>query len=135
MWGTHLRKWRAAAVFGIVAGLAFGGIVVAHAVDSAMSNTYYACLKSGSLVAGSLSVNKTPNCGGGGTLVSWNEDGPQGATGPQGPVGATGPIGPQGPVGPQGPTGPTGPSGPKGDRGDTRNPAPAAITKYGDAAP
>src|SRR5689334_19904084 len=97
MRGFRLRSWRAAAA-GVVVGLVFGGMVVAQAATTApTSNTFYACLKTGSLVAGSLSVNTPPNCGGGSTLVQWNQNGLQGAQGPTGPTGPAGATGPQGP--------------------------------------
>jgi hypothetical protein len=57
------------------------------------------------------------------TPISWNRQGPAGATGatgatgPQGPKGDTGPQGPKGDTGPQGLKGDTGPQGPKGDTG------------------
>ena len=65
------------------------------------------------------------------TPVSWNIDGPQGASGPQGiagPAGDTGPTGPAGAIGPKGDTGTTGPAGltgSKGDTGDTGDTGPA----------
>src|SRR5207342_1731116 len=51
---------------------------------------FAACAKNGKVIPGTLSVNETPSCTGGSTLVQWNETGPIGPTGPQGPQGLQG---------------------------------------------
>jgi hypothetical protein len=47
-------------------------------------------------------------CASGEVAISWNQEGPQGATGPAGADGATGPAGATGATGPEGPAGPSG---------------------------
>jgi Collagen triple helix repeat (20 copies) len=59
------------------------------------------------------------SCPNGTTAISWDEQGPAGATGPSGPAGPTGPAGPSGSAGPSGPAGATGPAGPAGPAGPT----------------
>lgn len=61
------------------------------------------------------------SCPKGTTAISWNQQGPAGATGPQGPAGPTGAAGPQGPAGPAGPAGLQGPAGPQGQAGADGN--------------
>ena len=51
------------------------------------------------------------SCPKGTTAISWNMQGPAGATGPAGPTGAAGPPGPAGSPGPSGASGATGPAG------------------------
>lgn len=57
--------------------------------------------------------------------ISWNVEGPAGATGPQGPAGPAGPSGPAGPIGPAGATGPAGPAGAMGAVGPMGPAGPA----------
>jgi hypothetical protein len=126
--------------------VAFGGAIAAGSATTSGSNVFYACLKSGSIVAGTFRVNTPAPCPGGSVLVQWTEngvqgpEGPQGPQGPEGPAGGIGPQGPEGPaggIGPQGPEGPAGeigpqgpegpegdigPQGPKGDKGDKGEP-------------
>ncbi len=59
-----------------------------------------------------LDVDAGDKPSGGMTAVTFNVQGPTGATGPIGPTGATGPQGPTGATGPQGPIGPIGATGP-----------------------
>ena len=119
-------------VFGvaIIAALAFAGGSVFTALGSPTPATYSACVVAsssrlgfslpGMLVKGTLynvTTNGTPACTRGDTVISWNEQGPIGASGPQGsqgPAGPSGSSGPSGPAGPAGPTGATGLDGPPG---------------------
>lgn len=52
-------------------------------------------------------------------VLTWNAQGPTGATGAQGPEGQKGAAGPQGAPGPQGVQGPQGPQGPAGPSGSS----------------
>lgn len=65
--------------------------------------TYFGCLKNGNLTK--VGAAQPANCPAGATLISWNQQGPQGLPGPTGPQGAQGATGPQGPAGPTGASG------------------------------
>lgn len=78
--------------------------------------TIYACVKHSNQ---NVRIVKTPACGGGEELVSWNQRGPQGAPGAPGAPGAAGEQGATGPAGEAGPTGAMGPAGPAGPAGAT----------------
>ncbi len=82
--------------------------------------TYFGCLKNGNL--SDVGTSAPSKCQTGATVISWNEQGPQGIqgeTGPQGPQGDVGPQGPQGVPGPQGPVGPQGATGAQGPAGSS----------------
>jgi hypothetical protein len=64
-----------------------------------------------------ISLTATPACKGGDAVVSWNQQGPQGAQGEQGLQGPAGPQGEQGLPGLPGPQGEQGPAGPQGEQG------------------
>ncbi len=96
--------------------LATGSVLVA--LGDPAPATYYACLKNGNL--SDVGTSTPDKCPGNSTVISWNEQGPQGIqgeTGPQGPQGDVGPQGPQGVPGPQGPVGPQGATGAQGPAG------------------
>ena len=111
------------------AGIA--SVVTAAASSSVSSSAVYACLINGNLTA----VQTTSESCKSGTLISWNQVGPQGlqgipgAQGKQGVQGARGPAGgPRGPSGPRGATGSQGvpgTMGPTGPRGATGSQGPA----------
>jgi microcystin-dependent protein len=89
----------------VVLALAGAGIALASSTTSA-TNTLTACVKqaNGAMrLAGSAADCKNDE-----TAVSWNAQGPAGATGPTGPQGETGPTGLQGPTGDTGPAGANG---------------------------
>src|SRR5439155_24170002 len=92
---------------------AFGGATTFAVVAAASTGVINACVNnsSGTIhVVGSNDTCSSTNE----VLLSWNQQGPQGATGAKGepgPQGAKGDSGPQGPQGLQGPQGPTGPQG------------------------
>jgi hypothetical protein len=113
----HLRVLRVVAPATVLAlVLAAGMTFIAAGQEPPV--TYYGCLKNGNLT--DVGTNQPANCPNNATVISWNEQGPQGLTGPvgpQGPVGETGATGAQGPIGPQGPVGPAGPQGPQGAQG------------------
>jgi len=76
-------------------------------------------------------------CLAGMTAITWNQQGPAGATGPQGPAGPAGPQGPKGDTGPQGPKGDTGAAGAAGAPGTGATVAlepPGANCAHGGAA-
>jgi hypothetical protein len=92
---------------------------------------YTGCLTSSNGVLYRVQLGDEPlePCQPGDTVISWNQQGPQGEQGPRGGVGPVGPqgltgaqgpqglTGPQGATGSQGPTGATGPQGPVGPQG------------------
>lgn len=78
----------------IVVALAFaaGSAYVADGNDP--GDTYYGCLTpSGSLSRIAVNPTEPPDCAGNQTLISWNQQGPQGQIGPQGEQGPPGPAG------------------------------------------
>jgi hypothetical protein len=126
---------------GLIAGafavaLTIGGFAghLALASGDGTSRVFYACVKDGSMIPGSVVVDTAPTCRGGAEVVSWNHAGPQGATGlsgqagSAGPTGATGPAGRQGDAGPGGPTGSGGPAGTTGSAGRQGDAGPAGPT-------
>lgn len=119
-------KWRsrAGAVAVATAVLVVGGTL---AGADTTSRTFYACMKGGSLLQGTLKLDVAPSCPSGSQLVQWDAQGPTGIQGPQGPAGPAGPVGPQGPQGPQGATGATGEVGPQGLKGETGEAGPQGI--------
>lgn len=93
-----------------VAGYVIVGLVAACATGggfalAAGSGTIHACARK---TNGALSMRHGKGCGKDRTALSWNAQGPTGATG------ATGALGPAGATGPAGVMGPAGPSGPPG---------------------
>jgi hypothetical protein len=110
----------------VSASLVAGGFAFA---GTDAGDLFSACAKNGKVIPGSLSVNETPSCSGGGVLVQWNESGPagppgspgepgaQGEPGEQGPAGEAGPPGERGIQGDRGPQGQQGEQGPQGERG------------------
>lgn len=117
--------------FGVIAATAaavLGGGSFALAASSATSDTVYsACVNFGHSMY-NFTVNGTPRCNSGDTLISWNQTGPQGPAGPQGPKGDTGATGATGPKGATGATGAAGAQGPKGDTGATGAQGPKGDT-------
>lgn len=101
------------------AAAVLGGGGFALAASSAASGTVYsACVTSAHSLYG-YTVNGTPTCSRGDTVISWNQTAPQGPAGPAGPKGNTGATGATGAQGPQGDTGATGAAGAQGPTGDT----------------
>lgn len=112
-------------VLGAIGLAGAGGAMATYfAVSSSSTTRIQACADNSN---GNLRLVSSPtDCRISETAVSWNVQGPAGATGPQGPAG---PIGAQGPAGPAGlkgadgapgvagPTGPAGPAGPQGAPG------------------
>lgn len=108
-----------AAAGGVVLSLLFG----AGTRLDAQAGEIRACVgTNGSLRIVGAGEPCRPNEG----LLTWNAQGPGGATGPAGPAG---PIGPTGNVGPAGPTGPDGAIGPTGAQGPAAEvpPGPAPV--------
>lgn len=101
--------------------LATGSVLVA--LGDPAPATYYACLKNGNV--SDVGTTAPSSCPGKGTVISWNQQGPQGVPGP---MGATGPQGAQGDVGPQGPQGIPGPQGAAGPQGATGAQGPAGTS-------
>lgn len=101
----------------LAAGTAAGAAIAASPIDG--SGVIHGCYAN-SPVNGVLAihlVNAGDPCPAGMTAISWNQQGPAGATGPQGPAGPTGPQGPAGAKGDPGPQGPAGAQGPPGPQG------------------
>ena len=117
---------------GLAATLTIGGFAghVALASGDGTSPTFYACVKEGRIVSGSVVVDTAPTCRGGAELVSWGSGSPgaAGITGSTGLAGPTGSGGPTGPTGTAGPTGPTGSSGSAGSTGGTGATGPTGLT-------
>jgi len=106
----YARLLRIVGVAAIVA-LAFGAGSIFTAMGTPAPVTYSACLAAtnsrlpsylgGILPNGTLynvTINSTPRCQQGDTLVTWNQQGPIGPAGPTGQTGTTGPSGPSGVV-------------------------------------
>ena len=94
-----------------VIAIAFGAGSIFTAMGTPAPVTYSACLAAtnsrlpsylgGILPNGTLynvTINSTPRCQQGDTLVTWNQQGPIGPAGPTGQTGTTGPSGPSGVV-------------------------------------
>lgn len=133
---TSLRRHAVAfiALFLLLGSTAYA---VVDRTTSTKSKTLYACVGgAGGTLRSSTAAAKCPART---HKISWNAEGPRGATGPAGPVGAPGApgatgatgepgaTGAQGAPGTTGPAGPQGAAGPKGDQGDG---APAPV-EYG----
>lgn len=99
-----------------------------QAVAAGERPVFHGCVKSGSLIPGSITTDVQPKCSGGATLVSWDAEGRPGADGPAGPIGEAGPTGPAGEQGPTGASGETGPQGDPGSAGPQGEPGPAGPT-------
>lgn len=69
-----------------VGALAMATGVLVSAQEPPAESTFYACVKDGKLIPGSMQVDEAPDCNGGAELFSWNEQGPQGEQGEQGPI-------------------------------------------------
>jgi hypothetical protein len=123
------RRIRTFAVVVFIGVVGVSGLAIAE--DPPSGDTFYACAKSGRIIADTVRVNQAPRCASGAVVVSWNQGGPTGPTGPTGPAGPTGPTGPLGPTGATGATGPAGSVGPMGPAG----PAGSAGTPSLDGAP
>ena len=93
----------AGAALAVVAGSTTAYAAVTGPIDS--SGVIHGCYVD-TPVNGLLTIHLvtagTP-CPAGMTAITWNQQGPAGATGPQGPAGPAGPQGPKGDTGPQGP--------------------------------
>jgi hypothetical protein len=121
---------------GLAVALTIGGFAgqVALASGDETAHVFYACVKSGSIIPGSVVVDVAPNCHGGAEQVSWSTAestppaGTQGPAGPTGPTGATGPTGPTGTTGSLGPTGAIGPTGLQGIDGQIGSTGPTGST-------
>lgn len=113
-----------------VIALAFTAGSIFTALGSTTPDTYSACAAapstrlpsslSGTLATGTLynvTVNGTPQCKSGDTLITWNQVGPTGATGPTGDTGPSGSTGATGQTGSTGATGSTGQTGATGAQG------------------
>jgi uncharacterized protein YjbI with pentapeptide repeats len=84
---VSVPRWSlVAVVMALVAALAFSFGAVYSARGAGHGTTYYACLYAGSL----SQVGTTQPACGRGTMISWNQVGPQGAQGIQGPPGEAG---------------------------------------------
>lgn len=101
------------AAIAVVAGSTTAYAAIAGPVDG--SGVIHGCYTDKALNGSHVIVlqDAGTTCPQGTTAISWNQQGPAGATGPVGPTGATGPAGPSGPAGA------TGLQGPKGDTGAT----------------
>lgn len=99
----------------IAAALVLGGAGIAHSQTDAV--TIFACVDktTGALRLPPPTAPKV--CGSNETSITWNQEGPQGATGATGVQGDTGAQGPQGLPGPKGDTGAQGPKGNTGATG------------------
>jgi Collagen triple helix repeat (20 copies) len=129
-----------------VAAVAFAGGSVVTALGDPAPATYSACVAGGSSLPFSLinlfdngtlyhvTVNGTPQCNRGDTVITWNQNGPIGATGPQGESGPSGPTGATGLAGPSGPAGATGSAGPSGPTGATGSSGPSGTGNAATAA-
>jgi hypothetical protein len=81
----------------IFAAMLLTGVAYASIPDS--SGVIHGCVKNGTTGQREIRVIDTAyttTCMAGWTAVTWNQEGPQGATGPAGPQGATGPAGADG---------------------------------------
>ena len=113
----------------LAGGTAAGAAIAAGPVDA--SNVIHGCYSTTAIHGSHALVlqDAGAGCPAGWTAISWNVQGPPGATGPAGPAGAkgdTGATGPTGPPGPAGPAGPSGPTGPQGPPGPATTPPPTA---------
>ncbi len=108
------RVARLVTVASVVAVVLATGSVFVALGDPAPA-TYYGCLKNGNL--SSVDTSAPASCPNGATVISWNQQGPQGIQGPVGPQGPQGDVGSQGPQGIAGPQGPQGDVGPQGLQG------------------
>src|SRR5260221_3136181 len=122
-------------VVSLLAILATSSIALASFASASGPTTFLACLGNGSFY--NVTLNGTPTCRRGDTLVTWDQIGPASPAGPVGPTGAVGPVGPVGPVAATGATGATGaiaatgaagPTGPTADTGATGATAPTGST-------
>ncbi len=65
----------------------------ASAIHPPADDVFYACAKDEKVLPGSMTVNTSADCDGGGkALVTWNQAGPAGPQGPAGPPGADGTV-------------------------------------------
>lgn len=87
----------------------------------------YACFNKASHALHALALGGI-RCGAGDSLLTWNQQGPQGPRGSPGPAGKTGAQGPTGVQGLKGDTGAAGPQGLQGPKGDTGPQGPLGIT-------
>ena len=97
-----------------IAALAFAGGSVITALGDPAPATYSACVAGTPSIPFSLislfdngtlyhvTVNGTPRCNRGDSVITWNQSGPIGASGPQGPSGPSGADGATGSSGPSG---------------------------------
>ena len=122
----HVRwsswKLRVALVLGT---FVMGSLVGAGSFVLADGNNtvYYACVNNSS---GTIHVvDSSDSCKHNETLISWNQQGPQGEAGQQGVAGPQGPEGLPGAQGVAGPQGPQGDAGPQGIQGETGPQGPA----------
>jgi len=72
-------------------GFGVGAVTMSSAASNPSTTTFYACLKSGSLINVTTLTHK---CAAGASAVSWNATGIAGSQGAQGPQGQIGPQGP-----------------------------------------
>jgi Collagen triple helix repeat (20 copies) len=119
---------KVAIAVGVVALLVVGG--GAYALASSNNVTLTACVSHND---GTL--YRAKRCAKHDKQLSWNKQGPTGATGPQGKQGPQGVEGPKGIQGPQGIQGPKGDQGAKGDTGDMGAVGPTAGALGGGTTP
>ncbi|HWD95965.1 MAG TPA: hypothetical protein VG246_06065 [Acidimicrobiales bacterium] len=123
-----MKLWRTlVATTGAVALVGAGMAIASAESSSAPVVNYSACLSSITKTLSKVTIDGTPKCSAHSRVISWDAQGPSGATGPAGPQGTTGATGPagggSGATGPAGPQGATGPAGAPGQVG----PAGAAL--------
>ncbi|MDQ1509037.1 MAG: hypothetical protein QOG50_881 [Actinomycetota bacterium] len=129
--GHNTKRALGAGAFAVALTIGgFAGHLVLASGD-APHRTFYACVKDGSMIPGSVVVDTAPTCHGGAELVTWNNAGPQGSAGlagSVGPPGATGSAGSDGSTGPDGAAGASGPTGATGSPGTDGSTGAAGAT-------
>jgi hypothetical protein len=112
----------------VASGLALGAVgAVVVFTQSTPVTQIHSCVSKGllGLAAGTIRIVSHPGaCNANETVLSWNQQGPQGI---QGVPGAAGAPGQQGPPGEQGPRGEQGLRGEQGPKGDPGSPTPAVV--------
>src|SRR4051794_7411291 len=93
----------------VIAGLGMLTVTAVSAGAASTPSTISACVQNNSGTVKIVDAGDT--CHGNESLLTWNQQGPTGATGPAGPKGDTGAAGPAGATGPAGPAGAPGAAG------------------------
>jgi len=105
--------WFVGAAFLVCAGVAAGAATIIPGPGGTITGCYQK-------VNGQLRVvDSATDCHPSENVLTWNQQGPKGATGATGATGPTGAKGATGPTGPKGATGAAGATGPKGATGAT----------------